>query len=156
MCIRDRRDDLCEYMDQGIQEFGYSLVPHAGSWQDAGIVKKANELNVSPIQVLETYHQGKSPREFTGLAISSGNIIATAFKMAEDGNGYILRCYETDGAAVRTTISIPVLGSVFQADFGKNEIKTFRIPLDRVQPVVENNLLEMEMETGCILSGQAL
>lgn len=140
------RDDLCEYMDQGVQRFDYSLVPHAGTWQKAGIVKKANELNAAPIQIMETYHKGKSPREFTGVVITAANIIATAFKQAEDGNGFILRCYETDGEAVQCTISMPVPGRKFTADFGRNEIKTFRIPLDETCPVEECNLLEMEME----------
>jgi alpha-mannosidase len=141
------RDDLCEFMDQGVQSFGYSLVPHAGTWQKAGIVKKANELNVSPIQVMETYHKGVSPREFTGVGISAGNIIATAFKPAEDCSGYILRCYETDGEAACAEFSIPVLGRHFNAEFGRNEIKTFRISIDTAIPVAECSLLEMEMET---------
>jgi alpha-mannosidase len=140
------RDDLCEFMDQGIQKFAYSLVSHAGSWQKAGIVKKANELNVSTVQIMETYHKGESPREFTGVAISAGNIIATAFKPAEDCSGYVLRCYETDGEAVSAEFSIPVLGRSFRADFGRNEIKTFRISPDEASPVVECSLLEMEME----------
>ena len=33
------RDELCEYMDQGIQEFKYVLVPHLGDWRNSGIVK---------------------------------------------------------------------------------------------------------------------
>lgn len=140
------RDDLCEYMDQGIQEFKYSLVPHVNSWQKAGVVKKANELNVAPLQIIETYHKGKLPLKFSGLRISEDNVVATAFKKAEDGNGYILRCYETSGNAVKATIEIPMLNRNFKADFGKCEIKTFRIPADERKPVVENNFLEMDMK----------
>lgn len=140
------RDDLCEYMDQGVQEFTYSLVPHACCWQKAGIVKKANELNVVPIQIIETYHKGKLPQTFLGLGISEENIIATAFKRAEDGEDYILRCYETSGNATKVAIEIPMLGRKFDADFSKCEIKTFRIPVNAGKPVVENNLLEMEVK----------
>jgi len=139
------RDDLCEYMDQGTQEFKYCLAPHIGSWQSAGIVKKANELNVAPVQLIETYHKGTLPLKLSGVKISAENIVMTAFKKAEDDDGYILRCYETRGLAAKATIELPLLHRRFEADFGKCEIKTFRISADPEKPVVENNFVEMAL-----------
>jgi alpha-mannosidase len=137
------RDEFCEFMDQGVQEFKYSIVPHTGDWKTGGIVKKAYELNVNPVQIIETYHKGPLSQQFRGISVSADNVIASAFKKAEDGEAYILRCYETAGNAVSAFIEIPMLNRSFEADFGKNEIKTFRIPIDTSTKVIENNLLEM-------------
>lgn len=137
------RDEYCEYMDQGIQEFKYLLVPHQGQWQDANIVKKAYELNVPPTQVIETYHRGSMPFNFEAIRISSDNIIAPVFKRAEEGNGYILRCIETAGRDTAAGIELPLLDRSWQAVFKKCEIKTFWIPDAKGADIQERNLLEI-------------
>jgi len=137
------RDDLCEFMDQGVQEFKYVMAPHAGTWQEADIVRKAFELNVQPVSVMETYHKGPLPLNFTGVEISADNVVAAAFKRAEDGGGYILRCYETAGSETETLINIPMLGRRWKAKFGKCEIKTFLIPDSKESDVSETNLIEL-------------
>lgn len=136
------RDEWCEFLDQGVQEFRYVLVPHLGRWQDARVVKRAYELNVKPIGIMETYHEGPLPQTMEGIQISSDNIIATVFKRAEEDDGYILRCYETSGIETKTNISIPMLQREWSAEFGKCEIKTFWISDDLSKEVVEKNLLE--------------
>jgi len=136
------RDEWCEFLDQGVQEFRYVLVPHLGGWQDAGVVKRAYELNVKPVGIMETYHRGPLPQTMEGIRISSENVIATVFKRAEDDDGYILRCYETSGKSTKANISIPILQREWEAEFGKCEIKTFWIPDNLSQKVVERNLLE--------------
>jgi alpha-mannosidase len=136
------RDEWCEFLDQGVQEFSYVLVPHLGGWQDAKVVKRAYELNVKPIGIMETYHEGPLSQSMEGIAISSDNIIATVFKRAEEDNGYILRCYETSGIKTETKISIPMLKREWSGELGPCEIKTFWIPDDLSKEVVERNLLE--------------
>ncbi|MGI6536796.1 MAG: glycoside hydrolase family 38 C-terminal domain-containing protein [Caldicoprobacterales bacterium] len=91
------RDEWCEYMDQGMQEFEYVLYPHAGSRQTAQVVKKAYEYNVKPAALMETYHEGDLPLVMEGIQVSSDNVIVTVFKRAEDGDGYILRCWRNIG-----------------------------------------------------------
>jgi alpha-mannosidase len=137
------RDDWCEFQDQGVQEFRYVLVPHKGGFQDAQIVKKAYELNVSPVGIMETYHEGPLPQSMEGIRISADHIIAAVFKRSEDNDGYVLRCYETSGKAVKTDIKLPMLQREWSAEFGKCEIKTFLIPDDLSKPVEEKNLLEI-------------
>ncbi|WP_282942826.1 alpha-mannosidase [Paenibacillus sp. RC67] len=138
-----QRDEMCEYMDQGIQEFAYSLVPHQGAWQDAGIVRKAYELSVPLGSVIETYHEGALPQRYEGISITSDQVLVSAFKKAEAADGYILRCYETSGQAASAMIEIPMLGRTWTAAFGKCEIKTFFVPLDSKQEITETNLLEL-------------
>jgi Alpha-mannosidase len=136
------RDEFCEFMDQDVQEFKYILVPHEGKWDNAGIVQKAYELNVQPVGITETYHKGTLPLSFKGISIDKRNVIASAFKLAEDEDGYILRCYECAGIDTRTEIEIPFLQRKWRADFGKCEIKTFHIPLEKDKEIKETNLIE--------------
>jgi alpha-mannosidase len=138
-----QRDDLCEFMDQGVQEFAYALVPHTGSWQEAHIVHKALEWNVPPVHIVETYHEGPLPQSLCGVSLSSEHVVATAFKRAEDGAGYIMRCYEAGGLDRDVKLDIPLLDRTWHSRFGKCEIKTFYIPDDSDLPVYETNLVEL-------------
>lgn len=141
--FEQNRDELCEFMDQGVQEFKYVICPHAGSFQEAGTIRKAYELNVQPVHINETYHKGNLPVKMAGISVSTENVIASVLKMAEDGQGYILRCYETSGRTAETEIELPFISRKWSALFKGCEIKTFRIPLDPKMPVVENDLIEM-------------
>ncbi|KQX48647.1 alpha-mannosidase [Paenibacillus sp. Root444D2] len=138
------RDEQLEYMDQGVQEFIYLLSPHAGSWQDSGVVRKAYELHTPLQQVWETYHEGHLPQVSEGIVISAENVVAVAFKPAEDGNGWILRCNETYGREAETNLCILVLNRSWRSTFGKCEIKTFFIPAEQHDPIMEVNFLEMK------------
>jgi alpha-mannosidase len=136
-------DEYSEYMDQGIQEFRYELLPHQGDWRAAGAVKRAYELNVPPSFVIETYHKGPLPQRYAGLRVSNPSIIATVLKRAEDDNGYVLRLQETAGTAGETEIEIPMLKRRWSARLGKCEIKTFHIPDDPAGKVEEVDLIEL-------------
>ncbi len=139
------RDDLGEFMDQGIHEFTYSIVPHKGDWKEGAVVRKAYELNVPVEQIFETYHKGSLPKSLKGIEISPGNIVAVVFKRAEDDNGFILRCYETEGRETKTSIELTMLDRKWEVDFGRCEIKTFFIPDALSEDVEETNLLEHDM-----------
>ncbi len=136
------RDDLCEFMDQGIQEFNYTLVPHQGGFIEAGVVRKAYELNVPAVRITETYHKGTLPRRFEGISISSPHVVAAAFKRAESEQGYILRCCETSGREFHTGISLPFLNRKWEQDFGPFEVITFFVPDDNKEEVIPVNFLE--------------
>ncbi|MDW7655591.1 MAG: glycoside hydrolase family 38 C-terminal domain-containing protein, partial [Bacillota bacterium] len=99
------RDDRCDYMEQGESFVKYVISPHAGSWKTAKTVQKAQALNTPIPIVYETYHQGPLPLSDSGLGINSDTVVMTVFKLAEDGDGYILRCYESAGMATHTEIS---------------------------------------------------
>jgi alpha-mannosidase len=136
------RDDLVEYMDLGPQDFAYALLPHAGSWAESGVVRAAIELNTEAVQVPETFHEGPLPAHFQGVTIDADNVIANAFKRSEEGDGYVLRCYETAGRPCGATIALASPVRSWKADFGASEIKTFLVPDDPAQDVREVNLLE--------------
>jgi len=132
------------YIDQGMQTFTYSLLPHAGSWETAGTVRRAAELNQRPIALLGTYHDGPLPQSRATVEVTPENIVVGAVKLAEDNDDLIVRCYES--TRVATDAELRVGERVIPLRFGVSEIKTLRVPRDDSQPVMETNLLELEDE----------
>jgi alpha-mannosidase len=90
--------------DQGRHEFTYALLPHAGSLQDAGVIRHAAELN-QPILVQPTEPSaGDLSAEHRAIACDHPAVIVDTLKPAEDGDGLILRAYESHGSHVRATL----------------------------------------------------
>ncbi len=133
-------DGHYSYIDQGIQRFHYTILPHDGSWEHGGTVRRAAELNQRPVVLNTTYHIGALPQRRSFAAIEPENLILSVVKQWEDGDDLIVRAYET--AKTATHGKIRLLDREFEADFGAAEIKTFRVPRDPAQPVIETNLLE--------------
>jgi alpha-mannosidase len=135
-------DRQYSFIDQGIQHFTYALLPHEGSWQDAGTVRRAAEINHKPIIVSATYHPGVFPLTDTYLSVDQDNIYVSVNKKAEDNDDMIIRCVETSKKPTDTVIYLPKWDRRIAAHFGPAEIKTFRIPRDPSLPLTETNLLE--------------
>jgi alpha-mannosidase len=133
------------FIDQGIQRLRYALYPHAGGWEGAGTIRRAAELNAPPIVVVATGHpHGTLPLHENFASATPDTIAITALKEAEDGDALIVRAYESARTATRATIALPGWGRTIAATFGPAEIKTFRVPHDASQPVVEVTMLEWE------------
>jgi len=137
-----RPDERYAFIDQGLQSFTYSLLPHLGRWEGAGTVRRAAELNAAPISVTETYHRGPLPTRCSSVHVDKHNVLVSVIKRAEDSDDTIVRCYETDGAATAATIRLTAWNKVVEARFAPCEIKTFRVPADPALSVVETNLIE--------------
>jgi alpha-mannosidase len=136
------QDGDFEHMDQGQQSFLVRLVPHAGDWRDANVVRLAAELNQPPFALFETFTRGPLPRHATYASDDGGDVVVTAIKRAEDDDALVVRAYESAGRPARATVDLPLVGRSIDAEFGANEIKTFRVPRDAGEPVTEVNLLE--------------
>ena len=134
------------YVDQGIQHFNYTLLPHRGSWQEADVVRHAAALNQPPVVLAGTYHaQGKLPQQMSFVTARPANIVVSAIKQAETGDDLIVRAYETAKVATRATISLMAWQRTIQADFAPCEIKTFRVPMNSNEPPTETSLLEWKI-----------
>jgi alpha-mannosidase len=82
--------------DLGEHQFKYSLFPHAGPW-DEETQREAYLLN-DPIVVYRRKEESdKKPvaRLESLVSTSSPNVIIETVKRAEDGNGIIVRLYES-------------------------------------------------------------
>lgn len=136
------------YIDQGLQRFRYAIFPHGGGWEESGLVRLAAELNQPPIALAGTFHpEGQLPQSQSFLSVEPAAVTATVLKQAEDGDDLIVRAYASARVAAEATISLPAWGRSFSAAFGPCEIKTFRVPRDPAQPVVEVSMLEWEEDS---------
>jgi len=89
--------------DEGEQRFTYALMPHAGTWHEAGVRQEAEDLN-QPLLVLPV----------TGIAAGSHEPLPwvhggalSALKLSEDGNSLILRLYEPAGGRGQVSVHLP-------------------------------------------------
>ncbi|MFC0472108.1 alpha-mannosidase [Halalkalibacter kiskunsagensis] len=130
------------FIDQGIQTFTYSMLPHEGNWETANTVKKAAELNQKPVTIIETYHKGELPQKDTFIDVDADNVIVNVMKIAEDNDDIIIRAYETTNDSTTCKITLPKWNRVIETTFKPSEIKTFRIPKDASKPISETNMLE--------------
>lgn len=135
--------DEYEYIDQGIQDFKYVIVPHQGSWKDAETIQKGMELNQPLTAVVESFHNGNLPASDSMIHISEPNIIMSAFKKAEKSDDYILRLYETYGLKTLAKVGLPKLSRIFSIEMGPYEIKTILIPADPEKEIRETDLIEL-------------
>lgn len=130
-------------IDQGIQEFRYVLLPHRGSLKASALVRRGLELNQPLAAVTESFHSGSLAETGSFVRIGGENIVLSALKEAEDGEGYVLRAYETDGNETDATIELPAAARTIRTRFGPHEIKTFLIPFAPEKEVSACNLLEL-------------
>lgn len=83
--------------DQGRQEFCYSLLPHDGPLGETTIAE-AYCLNDAVMLIDNNSNKktGKSPNSAGGfLSVDCPNVVIETVKKAEDGNGIIVRLYES-------------------------------------------------------------
>jgi len=129
-----------EFMDQGMQEFHYALLPHNGDWRKAGTVMQAAEINQHAPVHLTTYHPGSLPRHGSFIDGFPENIILSVVKKAEDMDGMVLRAYETHGNPTPVSISSAFSNQEIPLEFSPYEIKTILVSDEG--DVREVNLLE--------------
>jgi alpha-mannosidase len=129
------------WQDQGVQTFRMLLVLHSGAWQDAGVVRLAEEF-VAPVPVIyQGIHRGHRPLSDSFLSVDAPNVVVSVVKKAEDGEDLIVRCYETAGKPAHATLNLALVKRQWTGDFLPFEIKTLRVP--RTGGVIrEVNLLE--------------
>jgi alpha-mannosidase len=85
--------------DQGRHHFTYSLYPHQGDVCSAKVIEEAYQLNV-PLRVaaLDQGGGGGLAPKASWFSVNRPGIIIEAVKCAEDGDGIIVRLYESHGS----------------------------------------------------------
>ena len=135
-------NDNCRYMEQGIHEFTYKLVPHSGDWRIANIPQKGEEKLLPPLVFHANQHKGELTSQNSFISTNLNNLSITVIKKAEESDGLVLRCVELHGHSARGTIVIKTLKRQFSFTIDTCEIKTFLVPLVLSEDVQEVNLLE--------------
>jgi alpha-mannosidase len=90
--------------DQGEHRFAYSLLPHPGSWDETTIAA-AYALN-DPLIVAEGDQNNRgvtTPLSF--ISVDRPNIVIETVKQAEDGQGIVVRLYESQRQRGEVTLT---------------------------------------------------
>lgn len=120
-------DEFCEYMEQGIHTFRYTISPFVSL---AGAEMEGQLANSEFTAVIDTFHKGNLPTAYSGIELSKENIMVSALKKYEDGDGWVLRCYESEDKD--TEVEISLFGIKWKSEFAHNQVKTF---------IVENGIV---------------
>ncbi|BCW98556.1 MAG: hypothetical protein KatS3mg024_1383 [Armatimonadota bacterium] len=97
--------------DAGAHEFSYSLILHRGDFAEAGIERRAREVN-SPVLIRPLLPTGTPRKQDLGLTESfmdieaTDNVILTALKRAEKDDSVIIRLAETAGKRGSVRLSL--------------------------------------------------
>lgn len=114
------------YMDQGMQSFAFTLLPHSGTWQDAHTVQEAAMMNMPPPAVEVARHGSEWLGERSFGWIKAPTVDLCAIKEAEDDDSLICRFYETAGSdPVETKLILE--GAKYPVKIGPFKLKTVRI-----------------------------
>jgi alpha-mannosidase len=90
--------------DQGRHEIRYAMLPHAGGWQEAGVVAQARAF-AEPLLI--TAGAAAEARSFARS--DDPALVLDSIKRAEDSDSLILRLYEAHGGrgTARITVDVP-------------------------------------------------
>ncbi|HPD16461.1 MAG TPA: glycoside hydrolase family 38 C-terminal domain-containing protein [Planctomycetota bacterium] len=133
-----------QYTDQGEHIFRYRLVPHAGSWQDAGVAREAQALNVPVFYRFEDVQDGMVSSYGSAVEVKPDNLLLTVLKKAEEGDGLIVRFVETAGRETPARVDVHFAQAAWTGRLRPFEIKTLRFDLDD-RSAVEVNMLERDV-----------
>ena len=100
--------------DRGHQHFSYSLYPHGGDWKQAFTMRRGYEFNYKLKATTVEAHEGTLPADHSYVDLKPGNLVLTALKKTEDGNGLLLRFYEWAGQSGNAMVTIPAGASSAQ------------------------------------------
>jgi alpha-mannosidase len=148
-------EGIYTFQDQGVQQFSYELVSHAGDWTAAQPTRRAAVLG-SPVRaMLESSHGGELAAQHSFAHDGGGSVAITAIKGTEDvvggipgGADLIVRAAELSGSASTVELQLPLVGRTITADFGASQVRTFRVPLDPDAEIVEVDLVERPLQPG--------
>ena len=119
------------WADKGHHSFTYSIYPHKGGWQEGNVSAEAFSLNLPPV-VVASKENGTLPKEFSFINFGNrANIQLDCLKPAQDGNGIILRVYETSQCrgTVDVTTALP-FASATETDMLERPLGEEAIPVE--------------------------
>ncbi len=134
--------DSCRFMEQGIHEFAYKIVPHIGDWRRAQIPVKAEVFLQPPVIQNASNQKARLEPKKSFIETDLQNISISVVKMAEDRYGFVLRCVELYGMDSEGYIKIIDINRTVNLKMSSCEIKTIFIPFENNLDIQELNLIE--------------
>lgn len=125
--------------DRGKHSFTYSLYTHKGDVTQGDTIKRARELNTPFFAgIASAGIGGDLPREQGFFNVISDSVILDGIKKAEDGNGYILRLYESKGK------ESPVEIQCIKPPVSATETNLMEIPAKTIVPKGKRIVLKLK------------
>ncbi len=102
-------EELDKYTGQhsfGTLEYEYAIYPHTGKWNEAEVINKAYQFKVPVKAVQGVPHGGVLPVSGSLITINQEKkVLISALKRSENGEGTILRVWNTTGETLPLEIS---------------------------------------------------
>ena len=73
---------------------------------------------------MESFHEGCLPERKSTFVCANENVVVTAIKRAEDGDGTVVRFYEIEGE--EGSVSIDIFDDQVETSVAHHEIKTMQ------------------------------
>lgn len=112
--------------DMKVHEMKYALCPHKGSLANSDTLKKAYEIN-NPAIVVPSVGGGDLPDTYAPICVKNDELVVEAFKIAEDGNGVVIRAYEPMRKRGVAQINVGFGNKAYVCDMLENEIEEIEI-----------------------------
>ena len=130
--------------DLGYHKFTYSFYPHAGTWQTGGTVQEAFLLNL-PLDGKEVApNKGTLPAEHSFISCDVDDVIIDTVKSAQDGNGIIVRVYQSRRVRGERTLTINLpFTEVYECNLMEEENKL----IDHKGNTITFNITPFEVKT---------
>ena len=120
--------------DRGKHFIRYAIFPHRGDWRRAGTVRMARNFTTPLFTQWIGGGNGKLPPEKAFLHVKPSGVVLAALKPAEDGNGWILRFYESEGKPAEVNVRLwRKIRSAVEVDLMEREIGPVSFEKDRVR-----------------------
>ncbi len=126
--------------DVEVHHFTYSLLPHQGTWKQAGVVAEAYNINQPAYVVLG----GEAGKNVSFASVNKENVILETIKGAESGEGTVLRLYECNNARTKTVLTVPA--SITKA-YATNLLEELEEELEVVNGTVKFTINPYEIKT---------
>jgi hypothetical protein len=100
-----------------------ALRGHRGDWRDADTTRFGWECS-NPLLAAIPSRKGSLPPEASFITIEApaGNIVLSTFKQAFDGNGYVLRFYETEDQDTQVKLSVSPLLKIPRDEVSRTDL----------------------------------
>lgn len=129
-----------EYSDIGRQEFRFLLRPHGKAIGQRVRYRLANQVSKPYLSLPDNIHNGRIQRkEYCAFYVEGDGIQPVWAKMAEDGDGIIIRLLETEGRDQEGILHI--FGNAYPFCIGHHAIETIKIE-EETKNAKSVNLLE--------------
>ena len=92
--------------DREVHDAVYSVLPHTGSWQEAGTVAEAYQLNNPLFAVVPEHKHNTLPSQYSVVSHKHRNIMIESVKKAEDSDGTIIRLYEFENTKTNARLQL--------------------------------------------------